>query len=88
MDQIGGLLTRFYVFAGLLLFVMAAFLPLEWPVNQWVTNKFGIAVAPVLGLAAFALIFSTNLRVVHADIVEDGGSIRQRYTMACSHTAV
>ena len=68
VDQIGGLLTRFYVFAGLLLFVMAAFLPLEWPVKSVGTNKFGIAVAPVLGLAAFALIFSTNLRVVHADI--------------------
>jgi tetratricopeptide (TPR) repeat protein/O-antigen ligase len=66
--SIGGLLTRLYAFVFLLLFGLAAFLPVERSARRAGTTVLGLGTAAVVFTAAIMLINYTNLRIIHADI--------------------
>lgn len=65
---IEGFLTKYYVFIFALMFVMAFFLPLEWPLRARGTSYLGVVAAPVILALAIFVGVNTNLRVIQADI--------------------
>ena len=66
-DQLGGLLTTFYIYLFLLILAVASFFPLELPSRSKGANTGWImAVATLVVIWTLAYFF--NLRVVHADM--------------------
>ncbi len=76
LDQVAfieGFLTKYYIYLFLLVFALAFFLPVEWPLRVRGTSYLGIAAAPVLLILAFYFAITTNLRVVQADVAFKSG---------------
>ncbi len=63
-----GLLTQFYFFIFLILFILAGYLPKSWPKNATRPSSFGIILAPIMLILVVVLSYFTNWRVIHADI--------------------
>ncbi len=71
LAQIGryeSLLTKYYVFLILVIFLGAAFMPEEWPQQVTRSSLVSAGVAPAALIIALYLGSYTNLRVVQADI--------------------
>jgi tetratricopeptide (TPR) repeat protein len=69
--QIGryeSLLTKYYIFLILLIFLGGTFLPEEWPVQATRNSLVAAGVAPAALIIALYLSSYTNLRVIQADI--------------------
>ncbi|MCJ7659053.1 MAG: O-antigen ligase family protein [Anaerolineales bacterium] len=66
-------LTKYYIYFFLLVFALAFFLPVKWPVRVRGTSILGIAAAPVLLILVFYFALTTNLRVIQADIAFKSG---------------
>jgi len=76
LDQVAfieSFLTKYYLYLFLLVFALAFFLPVEWPVRVRGTSYLGVVAAPVLLVLAFLIASATNLRVVQADIAFKSG---------------
>jgi tetratricopeptide (TPR) repeat protein/O-antigen ligase len=62
------ILTRYYVYLMVLIFILAFFAPSSWPAPAFRWQAFSLASAVALFLAAFGIASYTNLRVIQADI--------------------
>jgi tetratricopeptide (TPR) repeat protein len=62
------ILTNYYIYLGLLIFLCAYLLPVDWPkkVVRW--SGFSFAAAIIIFIIAFSIASYTNLRVIQADI--------------------
>jgi tetratricopeptide (TPR) repeat protein len=70
LDNVGlfeGLLSRFYLAYGALVFGLAFTLPDEWPASRASTSWVGALAAPAVFALVAYLGVVTNLRVIHAD---------------------
>ncbi len=68
IDQVGSVLTTFYVFLFLILFVGGLLLPREWPLRSTSPSAVGILTAIPILLVFFILTNASNLQVIRADI--------------------
>jgi tetratricopeptide (TPR) repeat protein len=68
VNRYTGLLTNFYLYAFLLVFGLALFIPAEWPSQNWSPKYLGLIGAPVALALLFGLASYTNLRTIQADI--------------------
>jgi tetratricopeptide (TPR) repeat protein len=68
VGRVGSLLTNYYFYLLVLLFILAYFLAVEWPAGKNETPLIGSVAGLILVIAVFWIIYFTNLRVVHADI--------------------
>ncbi len=68
VNSIGSLLTRYYVFILLVIGLLAFILPNEWPARNYAPTYVSIIMAPITLLLIFWIAFSSNLKVIHADI--------------------
>lgn len=63
-----GLLTQFYFFMLLILFVLAGYLPPNWPKQTTRPSSFGVILAPIVLILVVVLSYFTNWRGIQADI--------------------
>jgi tetratricopeptide (TPR) repeat protein len=63
------LLSQFYIFIFILIFVLGATLPEDWPVKVRVVTPLGAITAVMALMAVLSITLYTNLRVIQADIV-------------------
>jgi tetratricopeptide (TPR) repeat protein len=68
VNNIGFLLTKFYIYIFFIIFLEAFLLIDEWPYRSNTQISIKRAIAPVLLIAVFVLINFTNLKVIYADI--------------------
>ncbi len=68
VNRIGSLLTRYYVYLLLVIILLAFILPDEWPARNYSPNYLSVVIAPITVLLIVWITFSSNLKVVHADI--------------------
>ncbi len=68
VSNIGGLLTKYYVFIFLVFVLISFIIPDEWPARSVSSRPFSVILAPVLLLSVFSLANVSNLRVIDADI--------------------
>jgi tetratricopeptide (TPR) repeat protein len=62
------LLTQFYFFLIVGLFILARFLPLEWPRKATNPSSFGLILAPIVLILVVGISYFTNWRIIQADI--------------------
>jgi tetratricopeptide (TPR) repeat protein len=70
---IEGFLTKYYIYLFVLVFSLAFFLPVEWPVRARGTSYLGVVAAPALLILVLFIANTTNLRVIQADIAFKSG---------------
>ena len=68
VSNIGGLLTNFYIYAFALIFLLAFFLPAEWPYRGTSWSSAGLVAVPLALIAVIVLAYLTNIKIIQADI--------------------
>ena len=63
-----GLLTQFYLFLLISIFLLGGFLPTEWPSRATKPGSFGVILAPVVFVLVIGISYITNWRIIQADI--------------------
>ncbi|MFN2233799.1 MAG: O-antigen ligase family protein, partial [Anaerolineales bacterium] len=67
-DSFESLLTQFYFFLLIGVFLLAVFLPVEWPKTATNPKAFGAILAPVVLVLVISISYLTNWRIIQADI--------------------
>lgn len=68
VNNIGSLLTKYYIYIFLILVLIAFLLPEEWPGRSKSSNAFSIILIPVALIFVFIASNVSNLKVIGADI--------------------
>ena len=68
VNNIGSLLSKYYIYILIIILIVAFLLPDEWPKRSSIKSPIIIAVVPIILAAIFVIIKISNLQVIHADI--------------------
>ena len=68
VDSIGSLLSKFYIYIFLIIFLAAFILPDVWPQKSFSNAISFSIIAPIALIIVFVLTNISNLKVIHADI--------------------
>ncbi len=68
VNNIGSLLTKYYIYLFLIFAVVAFVLPEEWPIRSKSTNAYNFILAPIALVLVFVATNLSNLKVIGADI--------------------
>ena len=68
VNNIGSLLSQYYIYILLIIFTAALFLPDEWPQRRSYKSSVVIVVIPIILLSVFMITIFSNLQVIHSDI--------------------
>ena len=68
VNNIGSLLSKYYIYILIIIFIVAFLLPDEWPQRSNFKSPIIIAVVPIILAAIFVITNISNLQVIHADI--------------------
>lgn len=68
VNSIGSLLTKFYLYIFLIIFLVAFILPDEWPQRSYSKTPLNAAAVPIALIMVFVFTNISNLKVIHADI--------------------
>jgi tetratricopeptide (TPR) repeat protein len=68
VDNIGSLLTKYYLYIFMIFMMIAIFMNNEWPAKTTSSGVFSAILVPVTLLGVFAATNISNLRVIDADI--------------------
>jgi tetratricopeptide (TPR) repeat protein len=68
VNNIGSLLSKYYIYILIIIFIVAFLLPDEWPQRSSFKSPIIVAVVPLILTAIFIITNISNLQVIHADI--------------------
>lgn len=68
VNNIGSLLTKYYIYIFLVIIFLGFLLPDDWPTRSVSTSYLGAVATPIALIVTFIIIFLSNLLVIHADI--------------------
>jgi tetratricopeptide (TPR) repeat protein/O-antigen ligase len=68
VNNIGSLLSKYYLYILIIILSAAFQLPDEWPQKGNIKSPLGVVMAPIILVGIMILVNITNLRVIHADI--------------------